>query len=64
MAHRPNVERAIAQVATWRGRRVKLRYRGVTKNHAWLKYRTAALNLRNLASRGLTRRGGAWILAT
>jgi hypothetical protein len=64
MAHRPNVERAIAQVATWRGRRVKLRYRGVTKNHAWLKRRTAALNLRNLAGRGLTRRGGAWILAT
>jgi Transposase domain (DUF772)/Transposase DDE domain len=64
MAHRPNVERAIAQVATWRGRRVKLRYRGVTQNNAWLKYRTAALNLRNLASRGLTRRGGAWILAT
>jgi Transposase domain (DUF772)/Transposase DDE domain len=64
MAHRPNVERAIAQVATWRGRRVKLRYRGVTKNHAWLKRRTAALNLRNLAGRGLARRGGAWVLAT
>jgi DDE family transposase/transposase-like protein DUF772 len=61
-AHRPHVERAIAQVATWRGRRVKLRYRGVTKNHAWLKYRTAALNLRNLAGRGLTPRGGAWVL--
>jgi hypothetical protein len=29
--HRPNVERAIAQVATWRGRRLKLRYRGVAK---------------------------------
>jgi Transposase DDE domain/Transposase domain (DUF772) len=64
MTHRPNVERAIAQVATWRGRRLKLRYRGVTKNHAWLKYRTAALNLRNLAGRGLTRRDGAWVLAT
>jgi hypothetical protein len=64
MAHRPNVERTIAQVATWRGRRVKLRYRGVTKNHAWLKRRTAALNLRNLAGRGLTRHGGAWVLAT
>jgi len=64
MAHRPNVERAIAQVATWRGRRLKLRYRGVTKNHAWLKYRTAALNLQNLTRRGLTRRGGAWVLAT
>ena len=63
-AHRPNIERAIAQVATWRGRRVKLRYRGVAKNHAWLKRRTAALNLRNLASRGLTRQDGAWILAT
>jgi hypothetical protein len=46
--HRPNIERAIAQVATWRGRRLKLRYRGVAKNNAWLKRRTAALNLRNL----------------
>jgi hypothetical protein len=62
--HRPNVERVIAQVATWRGRRLKLRYRGVTRNHAWLKRRTAALNLRNLAGRGLTRRDGAWVLAT
>ena len=64
MAHRPPVERVIAQVATWRGRRIKLRYRGVTRNHAWLTRRTAALNLRNLASRGLTRRDGAWVLAT
>ena len=24
MTHRPNVERAVAQVATWRGRRLKL----------------------------------------
>ena len=64
MAHRPNVERAVAQVATWRGRRVKLRYRGVGKNHAWLKRRTAALNLRNLLGKGLTRRNGTWVLAT
>jgi IS5 family transposase len=64
MTHRPNVERAIAQVATWRGRRLKLRYRGVTKNNAWLKSRTAALNLRNLIGKGLTRRDGAWVLAT
>jgi Transposase domain (DUF772)/Transposase DDE domain len=64
MTHRPHVERAIAQVATWRGRRLKLRYRGVTSNHAWLKRRTAALNLRNLLGRGLTRRDGAWVLAT
>jgi len=64
MTHRPNVERAVAQVATWRGRRLKLRYRGVTRNHAWLKRRTAALNLRNLIGKGLARRDGAWVLAT
>jgi hypothetical protein len=64
MAHRPHVERAIAQVATWRGRRLKLRYRGEARNHAWLKRRTAALNLRNLLGRGLARRDSAWVLAT
>jgi IS5 family transposase len=64
MAWRPNVERAIAQVATWRGRRLKLRYRGTAGNHAWLKRRTAALNLRNLVGKGLTRRDGTWVLAT
>ena len=47
-AWRPNVERAVAQVATFRGRRLKLRYRGVTKNHAWHKRRTA------LATCGIT----------
>ncbi|HEX9538601.1 MAG TPA: IS1182 family transposase [Streptosporangiaceae bacterium] len=62
--HRPNVERAIAQVATWRGRRLKLRYRGTAKNNAWLKRRTAALNLRNLLGKGLAYRDGAWALAT
>lgn len=62
--YRPGVERVIAQAATWRGRRLKLRYRGVTKNNAWLKRRTAAVNLRNLTSSGLTRHDGAWILAT
>jgi hypothetical protein len=36
----------------------------VTKNHAWLKCRTAALNLRNLIGKGLTWHGGAWVLAT
>ena len=64
MTHRPNVERAVAQVATFRGRRLKLRYRGTAKNHAWLKCRTAALNLRNLIGKGLTWHGGAWVLAT
>jgi Transposase domain (DUF772)/Transposase DDE domain len=63
-AHRPNIERAIAQVATRRGLRLKLRYRGTAPNDAWLKYRTAALNLRNLVGRGLTRRDGTWALAT
>jgi Transposase domain (DUF772)/Transposase DDE domain len=61
---RPNVERSVAQVATQRGRRLKLRYRGVTPNDAWLKTRTAALNLRNLVGRGLTRHDGTWRLAT
>jgi hypothetical protein len=64
MTYRPNVERAIAQVATWRGRRLRLRYRGTAKNNAWLKLRTAALNLRNLIGKGLARRDGAWALAT
>jgi hypothetical protein len=64
MAHRPHVERAIAHVATWRGRRLKLRYRGTARNHAWLKRRTAAVNLRNLLGRGLARRDGAWVLIT
>ena len=64
MTHRPHIERAIAQVATWRGRRLKLRYREVTSNNAWLKRRTAAINLRNLLNQGLTRRDGAWVLAT
>jgi hypothetical protein len=64
MKHRPNVERAIAQAAAWRGRRLKLRYRGTARNHAWLKRRAAALNLRNLIGKGLARRDGAWILAT
>jgi hypothetical protein len=43
---------------------LKLRYLGVVANNAWLKRRTAALNLRNLIGRGLARRDGAWVLAT
>ena len=64
MTHRPHVERAIAQVATWRGRQLKLRYRGTARNHAWLKRRAVALNLRNLLGKGLARRDGAWVLGT
>ena len=52
---RPNVERTVAQVATSRGRRIKLRYRGTAKNKAWLKTRTAAVNLATLLRHDLTR---------
>ena len=62
--HRPNVERVISQLASRGGRRLKLRYLGTANNNAWLKRRTAALNLRNLIGRGLTRRDGTWALAT
>jgi len=62
--HRPNVERVISQIASRGGRRLKLRYRGTTKNNAWLKHRTAGLNLRNLIGHGLTRTAGTWTLAT
>ena len=61
--YRPNVERVISQIASHGGRRLKLRYRGTTKNHAWLSRRTAGLNLRNLIGRGLTRTAGVWVLA-
>jgi hypothetical protein len=60
---RPNVERVISQVASRGGRRLKLRYLGTARNNAWLKNRTAALNLRNLITRGLDRQNGAWALA-
>ena len=62
--HRPNVERVISQLASRGGRRLRLRYLGTVANNAWLKRRTAALNLRNLIGRGLIRHGGAWALAT
>jgi hypothetical protein len=62
--HRPNVERTVSQVATRGGRRLQLRYRGTDKNNAWLKRRTASLNLRNLIARGLRHVDGTWIVAT
>ena len=61
--YRPNVERVISQIASRGGRRLKLRYRGTAKNNAWLKDRTAALNLRNLIGRGLAQADGAWVVA-
>lgn len=60
---RPNVERVVSQIASRGGRRLALRYRGTTKNNAWLTRRTAGLNLRNLIGRGLTRMAGVWVLA-
>jgi hypothetical protein len=59
--YRPIVERSIAWL-TARGNR-RLRYRGITKNNAWLHHRTAALNLRRLLNLGLDRRDGAWAIA-
>ena len=59
--HRPMVERSIAWLVA-RGNR-KLRYRGVTKNNAWLHHRTAALNLRRLLVLGLQQQQGTWVLA-
>jgi hypothetical protein len=61
--HRPNIERVVSQVASRGARRLKLRYRGVEPNNAWLKRRTAALNLRNLINRGL-HFTNEWVLAT
>jgi len=60
---RSSVERIIAWVATQPGRRVTLRYLGVAKNHAWLRNRAAAINLRTLVNADLTRHDGAWVLA-
>jgi transposase-like protein DUF772/DDE family transposase len=61
--YRPHVERVISQVASRGGRRLKLRYLGTARNNAWLKNRTAAINLRNLIRRGLDHRDGAWVPA-
>jgi len=59
--HRPMVERSIAWLT--RGAR-RLRYRGVTKNDAWLKLRASGINLRQLCTTGLTRTPGGWQIAT
>jgi IS5 family transposase len=59
--YRPMVERSIAWL-TARGNR-KVRYRGITKNNAWLHHRAAALNLRRLLILGLKHRDGVWLLA-
>jgi IS5 family transposase len=60
---RSMVERVISWTATCSGRRIRLRYTGTAKNNAWLHTRCAAINLRTLASAGLTRSEGTWVLA-
>jgi hypothetical protein len=59
--HRPMIERTIAWLT--RGNR-RLRYRGVTKNDAWLHLRAAAVNLRRLTTLGLTGTHGSWALTS
>ena len=60
---RSMIERVIAWTATQNGRRIRLRYIGTVKNDAWLHARCGAINLRTLVKAGLTRGGGAWVLA-
>jgi hypothetical protein len=60
---RSAIERIISWTATQNGRRIRLRYIGTAKNDAWLHTRCAAINLRTLLRHGLTRSGGAWVLA-
>jgi hypothetical protein len=60
---RSMIERVISWTATQNGRRVRLRYIGTARNNAWLHSRCAAINLRTLLRHGLTRSGGAWVLA-
>ena len=59
--HRPMVERSIAWL-TRKNRRVP--YRGITANNTWLHHRSAAINLRQLATMGLTTNNGTWTLGT
>ena len=60
---RSSVERTIAGSPPQNGRRVRLRYIGTVRNNAWLHNRCGAINLRTLVNAGLTRSGGAWVLA-
>jgi DDE family transposase/transposase-like protein DUF772 len=60
---RSAAERIISWIATQNGHRVRLRYIGAAKNDAWLHTRCAATNLRTLLRHGLTRSGGAWVMA-
>jgi transposase len=57
---RPLVERGVAWMT--RGAR-RLRYRGTTKNNAWLHARAAAINLQRLTRLGLNYQNGTWAVA-
>ncbi len=57
------VERIIAWTATRHGRRVTLRHLRVDKNDTWFRTCCAAINLRTLITRGLTRQHRTWALA-
>ncbi|WP_211883266.1 transposase [Pseudarthrobacter albicanus] len=59
--YRPLIERSIAWLVANNNRR--LRYRGTGKNHAWIQFRVAGLNLKRLVKLGLTNENGAWIIA-
>lgn len=59
--YRPLIERSIAWLVANNNRR--LRYRGTGKNHAWIQFRVAGLNLKRLLKLGLTNENGAWIIA-
>ena len=61
--HRPMVERSIAWLIGPKGRCRTPRYRGVSAADLWLHTRMAGLNLRRLLNLGLTRHGGAWVMA-
>ncbi|VBA59188.1 hypothetical protein LAUMK41_03353 [Mycobacterium attenuatum] len=54
------VERTIAWLT--RGNR-QLRCRGAAENDHWLHHRAAALNLRRLATMGITHTGTTWTIA-
>ena len=58
--HRPMVERSLAWLT--RGNR-RLRYRGTSKNNAWLHLRVGAINLRRLLNLGLIHQDRTWVLA-
>jgi hypothetical protein len=63
LGQRQEYERAISQIASRSGRRLKLRYRGAAKSNAWLSRCTAGLNPRSPIRCGLTRTTALWALA-